>query len=63
MFREVDSKTNFPRLEEKILRFWEEHQIFSQSVAVREGEPSYVFYEGPHKAKGRTGVHNALYKI
>ena len=63
MFREVDSKTNFPKLEENILRFWEQHQIFSRSVAERAGAPHYVFYEGPPTANGSPGVHHVLSRL
>ena len=63
MFREVNSKINFPQLEENILRFWEKRQIFSRSVVVREGAPHYVFYEGPPTANGSPGVHHVLSRL
>ena len=63
MFRKVDSKIGFPKLEEDILRFWKEHQIFSRSVVAREGAPYYVFYEGPPTANGSPGVHHVLSRL
>lgn len=51
-FKKVDPKVSFPKLEEDILRFWEEHKIFEKSVANREGKPAYVFYDGPPFATG-----------
>ena len=47
MFKPVDSKVNFPRLEEEILRFWKKNKIFEKSVEQRSKENSYSFYDGP----------------
>jgi isoleucyl-tRNA synthetase len=63
MFREVSSKINFVQLEEDILRFWKEHDIFSESIKIREGGPHYAFYEGPPTANGRPGVHHVLSRL
>ena len=63
MFREVNAKVNFPRLEEDILRFWKEQGIFNQSVAAREGCPHYAFYEGPPTTNGNPGVHHVLARV
>jgi len=63
MFRKVDSKANFPQLEEGILRFWKEHDIFSKSIKEREGAPHYTFYEGPPTANGSPGVHHVLSRL
>ncbi len=52
MFEAVSSKTNFAELEESILKFWAEQGIFEKSVAIREGAPEYVFYDGPPFATG-----------
>ncbi|MFP3897885.1 MAG: isoleucine--tRNA ligase [Dehalococcoidia bacterium] len=63
MFREVKTKVNFPQLEEDILRFWKEHDIFGQSIKLREGCPRYVFYEGPPTANGSPAVHHVLARV
>ena len=52
MYKPVDPKVNFPKLEEEILAFWEENKIFEQSVSQREGKPDFVFYDGPPFATG-----------
>src|SRR3990167_10887285 len=52
MFRKVDPKVNFPKLEEEILKFGDEEKIFEQSVKNREGQPLYSFYDGPPFATG-----------
>ncbi|HEX7976699.1 MAG TPA: isoleucine--tRNA ligase [Anaerolineales bacterium] len=47
-------------MEEEVLRFWKSHRIFEKTEKQREGNPEYVFYEGPPTANGRPGVHHAL---
>jgi isoleucyl-tRNA synthetase len=63
MFRQVNTKINFLQLEEDILRFWKEHEIFSKSIEVREGGPHYAFYEGPPTTNGSPGVHHVLSRL
>ncbi|TXT42774.1 MAG: isoleucyl-tRNA synthetase [Spirochaetes bacterium] len=52
MYKNVDPKVNFPRQEEEIVQFWEKHQTFQKSLKEREGQPEYVFYDGPPFATG-----------
>ncbi|MGB7324183.1 MAG: isoleucine--tRNA ligase [Rubripirellula sp.] len=43
---------NFPSLEQDVLKFWDEHDIYAQSLAARADGPSFVFFEGPPTANG-----------
>jgi len=52
MYKTVDSKVSFPKLEEEILKFWEQNKIFKKSVSQREKESEFVFYDGPPFATG-----------
>jgi len=52
MFKEVNSKISFPEMEEKILKFWEENNIFEKSLEIRKGNPEFAFYDGPPFATG-----------
>jgi isoleucyl-tRNA synthetase len=52
MFEPLPAHFSFPEAEERVLRFWEEHDIFGQSLAIRRGAPRFVFYEGPPTANG-----------
>ena len=63
MFQKVNSKINFPQMEEDILCFWNEHRIFDKSIKTREGAPYYAFYEGPPTANGSPGVHHVLSRL
>lgn len=51
-FRSVDGSPSFPKLEKDILEFWEQHNIYDQSLERRSDSPSFVFYEGPPTANG-----------
>ncbi len=63
MFREVNTRVNFPQLEQDILRFWREQDVFNESIVRREGGPHYVFYEGPPTANGSPGVHHVPARV
>jgi isoleucyl-tRNA synthetase len=52
LYNPVDSKADFPGEEEKILKFWEEKNIFKRSIGNREGAGEFVFYDGPPFATG-----------
>ena len=45
---------------ENITQFWEKNQTFKKSVDIREGQPEYVFYEGPPSANGMPGIHHVM---
>ncbi len=52
MYNPVDPKVDFPKMEEGVLKFWEENDIFKKSMKQREGASEYVFYDGPPFATG-----------
>jgi len=51
---------DFPKIEKKILRFWQKNKIFKKSVAQNKGGKDFIFYEGPPTANGRPGIHHVL---
>jgi len=52
MYKSVDPRVSFPKLEEEVLAFWEKNKIFEKSVSQREGREEFVFYDGPPFATG-----------
>jgi isoleucyl-tRNA synthetase len=48
----VTAVFDFPREEEKVLKFWEEIDAFKTSLKLAEGRPKYSFYDGPPFATG-----------
>ncbi|WP_298361447.1 isoleucine--tRNA ligase [Runella sp.] len=51
---------DYAQVGKDILEFWKENQIFEKSVEVREGAPSFTFYEGPPSANGTPGIHHVM---
>ncbi len=51
---------DYAQLGKDILEFWKENRIFEKSVEVREGAPSFTFYEGPPSANGTPGIHHVM---
>ncbi len=52
-YPEVEQQPDYPRLEERVLAFWEADGTFAASVAARPGgDNEYVFYDGPPFANG-----------
>lgn len=60
MFKPVSAKLDVTAMEEGILKFWKQNEIFKKTVEQRQGGPEYVFYEGPPTANGKPGVHHVL---
>jgi isoleucyl-tRNA synthetase len=59
-FRPVDPRVRFPELEERILSFWDEADIFRRSIEQREGAPEWVFYDGPPTANAKPHIGHAV---
>ena len=51
---------DLPKLAEEILAFWKEEKIFEKSIAIRENNEPYVFFEGPPSANGLPGIHHVM---
>ena len=56
MYKKVSTDMNFVEREKQVEKFWEDNQIFEKSMKVREGNPSYVFYDGPPTANGKPPI-------
>lgn len=59
-FKKVSPQVSFPKLEEEILKFWEEEKIFEKSVSKESTAGDFIFYEGPPTANGKPGLHHVL---
>ncbi len=51
---------NLSDVNKEVLKQWNESNLFEQSMKVREGCPSFVFYEGPPSANGMPGIHHVM---
>ncbi len=54
---------DFAKNEEKILKFWEEKNIFKTSLAKTKKGKNFVFFEGPPTANGKPGIHHLLARV
>ena len=48
------------QIAENVAAYWENNDTFKKSVAIRDGQPEYVFYEGPPSANGMPGIHHVM---
>jgi isoleucyl-tRNA synthetase len=48
------------KINQDILKKWDEEDLFHKSMDIREGHPSFVFYEGPPSANGMPGIHHVM---
>ncbi|NMB94390.1 MAG: isoleucine--tRNA ligase [Flexilinea flocculi] len=60
MFKPVSAKLNVNEMEEGILKYWKEKDIFQKSTDNRAGKKEFIFFEGPPTANGKPGVHHVL---
>ena len=51
---------DLPTVASEVLDFWKENNIFEKSVSTREGNPLFVFFEGPPSANGLPGIHHVM---
>jgi isoleucyl-tRNA synthetase len=51
---------SFLEKEERVLKFWQEAEIFKQSINREAPLGNFVFYEGPPTANGLPGIHHVL---
>ena len=51
---------NLVETAQEILSFWGSDQTFRKSMALREGQPPFIFYEGPPSANGKPGIHHMM---
>ncbi len=58
--KNVTGRYNGPELEQRILDFWREHDVFNATLAMSRGRELFTFNEGPPTANGRPGIHHVL---
>lgn len=58
-FKEYKS-LNLIDVAENVAEFWKQNKTFNKSVEIRDGQPEFVFYEGPPSANGMPGIHHVM---
>ena len=51
---------NLASVSKEILEQWEKEDLFHKSIETREGNPSFLFFEGPPSANGMPGIHHVM---
>lgn len=59
-FREYNSQLSLGDVNKEVLADWDRHSLFERSMKEREGNPTFVFYEGPPSANGMPGIHHVM---
>ncbi|MDO4961034.1 MAG: isoleucine--tRNA ligase [Eubacteriales bacterium] len=60
LYSKVDTSMNFVGREKEVEKFWKDNDIFQKSIKEHEGDPSYVFYDGPPTANGKPHIGHVL---
>ena len=59
-YPEYKQPLDYAKVGEDVLAWWQQNHIFEKSVSSREGQPTFVFYEGPPSANGAPGIHHVM---
>ncbi|MDR1369411.1 MAG: isoleucine--tRNA ligase [Dysgonamonadaceae bacterium] len=54
------NRFNLSEINKEVLKRWDDNDVFRKSLEIREGAPSFVFYEGPPSANGMPGIHHVI---
>ncbi|MCB9217948.1 MAG: isoleucine--tRNA ligase [Ignavibacteriales bacterium] len=59
-YKQYSEGINYSKIEESVLQFWQENQVFDKSIHLRENSKTFTFYEGPPTANGKPGIHHVM---
>ena len=59
-FKEIQGRYNGPALEEEVLDYWRDNNIFAKTLEQSKDRPRFSFNEGPPTANGKPGIHHVL---
>ena len=48
------------KVNNEVLKMWDDHGTFHKSLRSRNGKGEFVFYEGPPSANGMPGIHHVM---
>ncbi len=51
---------NLSQVNKDVLDTWSVNNTFEKSISTREGNETFVFYEGPPSANGQPGIHHVM---
>ena len=63
IYKKVDTTMNFVDREKEVEKFWKEEDIFQKSLKNREGNETYMFFDGPPTANGQPHIGHVLTRV
>ncbi|MCL2378567.1 MAG: isoleucine--tRNA ligase [Defluviitaleaceae bacterium] len=60
LYAKVSTGLNFAEREKAVLDLWNGNKTFQKSMTMREGSPTFVFYDGPPTANGRPHMGHVI---
>lgn len=63
MYKKVSTDLNFVEREKEIEKFWKDGDYFNKSLELRQGSPTYMFYDGPPTANGKPHIGHVLTRV
>ncbi|MBP3880155.1 MAG: isoleucine--tRNA ligase [Lachnospiraceae bacterium] len=63
MYKKVETDMNFVEREKETAKFWKDNDIFQKSIKQREGNPTYMFFDGPPTANGKPHIGHVLTRV
>ena len=63
IYKKVDTTMNFVDREKEVEKFWKEEDIFQKSLKNREGDETYMFFDGPPTANGQPHIGHVLTRV
>ncbi len=63
MYKKVSTNMDFVGREQEVEKFWKDNKIFEKSIELREGCPTYMFYDGPPTANGKPHIGHVLTRV
>ena len=63
MYKKVDASLNFVEREKQIVEYWNENNVFADSVTMNEGKEEFSFYDGPPTANGKPHIGHVLTRV
>ena len=64
MYNKVDTKLDFVKNEQKILKFWKDNDIIKKGLNLNKGsDKSYTLYDGPPTANGKPHIGHPLTRV
>ncbi len=60
MYKNFPENITLPQLEQQILEYWAENDVFNKSIDKNDDSKHFTFYEGPPTANGNPGIHHVI---